>query len=414
MKKNLGSVFACVVMVIAVSLAGCGQSGGTAANTTALPVGDSAAETGAESKTESKPVSGGEETYKVHINHALSGAFAGNGLATLRGAEIAVDEINSQGGVDGIPLELIADDDKGQSAEAMAIAKRRYGDVMATTNGPSGTICLNLMPLADESRVAFFTPGIATQAVTTQGYDNVFRMHINDKQAAKLMTAYLVEEKGLERIAVIHNLNDFGTGGKNVVVETLGSFSMTPAAVESYKEGDVDFTAQIMKAKQADAQAIVIWGGGGEPALIAKQVRSLGLDQIQLAGGGGLDSVSVYSAAAGAAADHTLFVGWELTEGNARAAAFEEKYREKYKAEPEQLSYQNYDYVYLCAEALKTSGGDRNKFISAIKEVSKTYEGFYGKYSFDENGDNYIPVSILEWVDDQRLLVESITITPEK
>lgn len=413
MKKHLFSTLFGATLIAAVFLAGCSQPGGTAGAADTAAAGSSE-EKAVESEAESSQPSGGTETYKIHINHALSGAFAGNGLATLRGAEIAIDEINSAGGVNGVSLELIADDDKGQSAEAMAIAKRRYGDVMATTNGPSGTICLSLMPLADEGRVAFFTPGIATQAVTTQGYNNVFRMHINDKQAAKIMTTYLVEKKGLERIAIIHNLNDFGTGGKNVVEETLKGFSMTPATVESYKEGDVDFTAQIMKAKQADAQAVVIWGGGGEPALIAKQIRSLGLSEIQIAGGGGLDSVSVYSAAAGDAADHTLFVGWELTEGNERAKAFEDKYREKYKAEPEQLSYQNYDYVYLCAEALKISGGDRDKFIDAIREVSKSYEGFYGKYSFDENGDNYIPVSILEWVEDQRLLVESIEIAPEK
>jgi branched-chain amino acid transport system substrate-binding protein len=165
-----------------------------------------------------------------------------------------------------------------------------------------------------------------------------------------------------------------------------------------------------MKAKNGGAQAIVMWGFGAEPALIAKQVRSLNIDA-QLVGGGGIDNVEAYVKPAGAAANNTLLVGWQLTPNNPNATAFDAEYQKRYKAKPDILSYECYDWVKMCAEALKTSGNDKTKFIQAVRDASKTYEGFYGKYNLDDKGDNKISVAILKWVNGERTFVKSYDIT---
>ena len=401
MKKRMtrGKRLAALVLALAMSvtLVSCGGQDDPAGNTG----------TG----TPSTGTSGGDETYVISVNTALSGSGGGYGEASRRGAELAIKEINEAGGVNGVMLEAIYDDNKQQPAEATAIARRRFGEgVVASTVGVTGTTALAVMPLAEESQVPLFPIGLATTSLTTSGNPYVHRIYINDGAAAASVATYLVDELGLSKIAIIHDQNDYGVGGKDIVVSTLADMGMEPVAVESFNSGDVDFTTQLIKVRDAGADALILWGMGSEMALLASQSRELGLD-VQLAGGGAMDNTVAYVEAAGEASDGTIFATWMIPEETQeRYDAFTADFEAAYNAAPESESILTYDAVYIIAEGLKAAGGDKTKLNDALKDL--TYTGLYGTYSFTESGDNTIPVSIVQWEGTDRVLLEQIDPTP--
>jgi|GEM_PF-743760 len=404
-KKTLKSIITVgLALLMLLPLAACGTPAATSA-----PAANTTAPAAEATPAPAQPAPTG--TYKLNLNHALSGPSGAFGISAQRGAEIAIKEVNDAGGVNGMMLELIADDNKGQPAEATAIAKRRYDEVMAATLGPMGSVPLNIAPFADEKNVASFAAGLATPGITNQGYTNAFRLHINDTAAAAVLATYFVQDMAMTKIAVFNDQNDYGNGGKEVVVKTLESLGVPPVAVEGFKTGDVDFTPQIMKAKQLGAEVIIIWGMNTELALISKQVRALNLDCV-IAGGGGMDSIPGYVVPAEDGSEGTIFVGWAPLETNPNVKVFEDAYVAAHGVMPDINCYECYDWVKLCALALEISGSDRLKFIDAIRTVSETYEGFYGIYNFNQNGDNQIPVQILRWEGENRVPIQSFDPTP--
>lgn len=387
-------------LLLVIGLAACGDSSSGGSSSSG---GNSGASTGGDSSS-----SGG--TYKISVNTALSGAGGGYGEASRRGAEIAIAEINGAGGVNGVMLEAIYDDNKMVPADAAAIAKRRFNeDIMATTVGVTGTTALTVMPLAKEAGIPILPIGLATPSITTEGNDYVYRIYINDSAAAACVTSYLVETMGLSKIAIVHDQNDYGVGGKDVIVKTLADKGIKPVAVESFKSGDVDFSSQLLKAKQGEADALIFWGMGGEMAMLASQSRELGMDA-QIAGGGAMDNTEAYVKAAGGAAEGTVFSTWQADETAAYYQAFYKSFTEKYGSDPEGESILTYDAIKIIAKGLETSGNDRAALNAALKGTS--YDGLYGHYAFNEKGDNTIPVSIVQWVGTSREMLEQIDPTP--
>lgn len=354
---------------------------------------------------------GSNDTYVISVNTALSGSGGGYGEASRRGAELAIQEINEAGGINGVMLSAVYDDNKQQPAEATAIARRRFGEgVVASTVGVTGTTALAVMPLAEESQIPLIPIGLATTAITTSGNNYVYRLYINDGAAAASVASYLVNELGLSKIAVIHDQNDYGIGGKDIVVSTLNNMGIEPVAVESFNSGDVDFSAQLIKVREAGADALILWGMGSEMALLASQARELGLD-VQLAGGGAMDNTAAYVDVAGEASNGTIFATWMIPEDTQeRYDAFVTAFQEAYNDDPESESILAYDAIYIIAEGLKAAGGDKAKLNDALKEL--TYTGLYGTYSFTDSGDNTIPVSIVQWQGSKRVLLEEIDPTP--
>lgn len=399
-----------LLLLIAVALTGCGQAQQSQPGANA-PAGGGASSTAGQAPTGAggagaEPQSG--DVYKISMNLTLSGGSAGYGIAYKNGADLAAAEINQAGGVNGKKLELVYDDNKLAPTEAVAIAQKRLDESVASIVGISGSTFLAVMPLAKEKGVPLLAPGIGTVQITEEKNPFVFRTHLNDKIGAAVVVNYLVNKLGAKKVAIIHDQNDYGVGGKNAAIEALNKLNLEPLAVESYKGGDVDFTTQLLKAKSADA--VITWGLGPEQSLIAQQMRSLGI-KAQIAGGAALDNFPAYAKPAGDAANGAIFITAYFPDtSNAKTKAFIDAFKAKYNQEPDVFAVNSYDSIYIIAEALKKAGGDRAKLRDAIAGID--YKGANGDYRFNSMGDNFRAVKVVQWQKGERKLLEAVAPGP--
>jgi len=337
-----------------------------------------------------------EEPFVIGISVALSGGGAAYGNSYKNGTEMAVEEINKAGGIRGVPLKLLVDDNKLSPSEAVLIAKKTFPNVHASIVGVSGSCVLAVLPVAAEYHVPVFGPGIATIQVTEQGSKWVFRTHFNDRVGAVAFVDYLVNSLKLKRIAIANEDRDYGMGGATSIKEALAKLNLNPVAEERFTTGSIDFTPIVARLKNANPEAIAIWGYYGETSMLVKQLKEAGLN-VPMGGANAFDS-PVFPKLAGPAADNIIFVNPYFPDPNdSKIQNFINRYEQKYGSKPDVYVVNSYDSVYIIAEAMKKAGKNKDKIRDAVRAIK--FRGINQELTFDENGDNLRPIHIVEWKD---------------
>jgi branched-chain amino acid transport system substrate-binding protein len=341
-------------------------------------------------------VASAQEPFVIGLNVTLSGGGAAYGNSYKNGTEMAVEEINKAGGIKGVPLKLLVDDNKLSPSEAVLIAKKTFPNVHASIVGISGSCVLAVLPVAAESHVPVFGPGIATIQVTEQGSKWVFRTHFNDRVGAIAFVDYLVKNLKLKRIAIANEDRDYGMGGAISVKEALAKLNLKPVAEERFSTGMIDFTPIVARLKNANPEAIAIWGYYAETSILVKQAKEAGLN-VPMGGANAFDS-SVFPKLAGPASDNIIFVNPYFPDPNdSKIQNFINRYEQKYGGKPDVYVVNCYDSVYIIAEAMKKAGKNKDNIRDAVRAIK--FRGINQELTFDENGDNLRPIHIVEWKD---------------
>jgi branched-chain amino acid transport system substrate-binding protein len=349
----------------------------------------------------------GEEAYLIGFNMSLT-KTAAIAFQMKSGCELAIEDINAAGGIKGIPLKLLVDDNKLLPTEAVLIAKKTLPSVQATIVGASGSCFLAVMPLAAEAKVPIFGPGVGTRAITERGNKYVFRTHFNDKIGAYVFVNYLVKNLKLRKIAIVSEDRDYGIGGATAVKEALTKFGIKPAGEEKFRSGMVDFLPIVARLKQLDPEAIALWGFPNETSIFAKQAREAGI-KVPMGGCNALES-DKFMDLAGQASDNIYYVSpYYPDPKDARIQAFIKRFEQKFKDAPDVNAFNCYDTIQIIAEGLRTAGKNRDAFRDAISGIR--WKGLNGEIAFDANGDNYRPLHVIRWQDGKRIKVATFDIT---
>ena len=217
-------------------------------------------------------------------------AAAPYSTASFEGAKLAVEEINEAGGVDGRTLVLSPYDDKNEPVQAVSIAQRVSSEATAVIQGGSSSTVLAAIPYIEQAGKPFFVTVSSNPAVTESGYAWANRVHLSDADQVKKLVEYTQEVGGFERIAIVHDTGDYGTGGGRLAEEELAEHGVEPVTVQTYNVGATDFSPQINALRDADVDAVIFWGQLDFGARFAEQMESLGLADVQLLGGSGFVS----------------------------------------------------------------------------------------------------------------------------
>ena len=318
----------------------------------------------------------------------FSGPIAPYCTASLQGATIAMDEVNAAGGIKGAQIQLKQYDEKNDPVEGVTIAKRLGDEVLALLMTSGSSPALSAGPVLDRAGIPFITTVAANPAVTESGWKFVNRLHLSDRDQVERVLQYAIEVDKFTKIGILYDTSDYGVGGRDIALKALAKRNITPVVVEGWKQTDADFSSQAVKLKSAGAQGVLLWGVVEGAVRIVQQMRSLGLDKVQVYGGGGLVSQKFIDLG-GKAVEGTTATWAYVDPTVPRARDLATKYEQRYKRKMDVFVAQGYDALHVLAQAIAQGGdtfADRAKIQKAIRGIQ--YQGAVGDVTFDDNGQN--------------------------
>ncbi len=332
------------------------------------------------------------EPIKIGVAEALSGGAAQYGISIRNGFQMAADEINAAGGVNGSQIELVIEDEQGKKDEAInAFKKLIFQDKALMLFGPTLSNSAQAAdPIAQASKIVVFGTSNTADGITTIG-DHVFRNSVTEADVLPVTIRTAAKVAHIKKVAVLYGNDDvFTKSGYDNFKKALEDQKMPVTTTETFAKGDVDFKAQLTKIKATNPDALVLSALLAEGAPIMVQARQLGLN-VPVIGGNGMNSVKVFDLAKGAS--DGLWVGspWSIENRTPQNNSFIIAYTKKYSTAPDQFAAQAYDAMHIATEALKKvklSGNlakDREAVQAALPAIKWT--GATGAFSFRRVND---------------------------
>ena len=290
---------------------------------------------------------------KIGVAEALSGGAAQYGQSIRNGFQLAADEINAAGGVNGSPLALVIEDEQGKKEEAInAFKKLIFQDKVLMLFGPTLSNSAQAAdPIAQSAKVVVFGTSNTADGITSIG-DRVFRNSVTEADVLPITIATVVKKANLKKVAVLYGNDDvFTKSGYDNFKKALEAQKVAVTTTETFAKGDVDFKAQLTKIKATNPDAIVLSALLAEGAPIMVQARQLGLT-MPFIGGNGMNSVKVFDLAKGAADGLWIGSPWSIENQAKENAAFIVAYTRKYKSAPDQFAAQAYDAMNIATAGI--------------------------------------------------------------
>ena len=369
MKRNLKTkaVSLLTASMMVMSLAGC--------------AGGEAEETGSGS-SEAK-----DGDYVIGLDCPMTGVNASFGEQLSYGAQMAIDEINEAGGIDGKKLALSVQDDKSDPKEAATIATKFVADesIVASIGYYNSSCGLSALPIINEGKLLTIVTG-SSPDISEQNQTYGFRTEPSDKQQAVYAADWMVED-GCEKVAILYESTDYGMGQEEIITEVLTEAGAEIVCSEAYILGETkDFTNILTKVKNSGADSIFLAGTYTEGALIVKQRQSLGMD-IPCYSSSSMFEVA-FLEAAGDAAEGVKVQGVLVPDDPSETIQkFQSAYKEKFGEDKVAGTFSGHGYaaVKMIAEAIENVGTDPDEMVKYIE--STTFEAIYGTVSFNETHD---------------------------
>jgi branched-chain amino acid transport system substrate-binding protein len=329
----------------------------------------------------------GPETVKIGMIAPLTGNLASAGEYMVQGAKLAVEQINKEKLAGDHKLELVIEDDEGVPKNAVAAANKLVSqdEVQAVVGPFMSSGVLASMEVTRDSQIPQFAPVASAPGITEQGNEYVFRMNASDLGQARGVTEYAVEEAGVEKVAVLYQNDDYGTQALPVIRETAEDSGADVVAEVAIAPGGTDFSSEVLKAKEAGADGLIVWSYYAEASVVAQAAKRLAY-QPQLFGGGASMYPQLIELGGESVEGFVSVTPYAITEETEKQKAFLESYRAAYDADPDPSVAMTFDILMLIAAAVEegnVTGPDIREYVSQIKD----FEGVTATFSAMPNGD---------------------------
>lgn len=325
----------------------------------------------------------------------LTGENASYGISVQRGAQIAVDEINKAGGVNGFTLKLEMLDDEAAPDQAATnfntlMDKGMKVSIGCVTSGAQASFA----DVAKDEGLLIVTPSASAEECIK--HDNAFRVCFGDPDQGSYAAKFIDENKIATKVAVIYESSDnYSKGLHDAFVATAKGLSFEVVADEAFtKDTNTDFSSQISAAKEAGADMIFLPIYYGNAAKIITQAKSEGMidDSVKFLGCDGLDGIISEMGDNKALVEGvTLITPFFADSADENIKNFVAMYNEKYSATPDQFAADAYDAIYAIKAALEKADikdlddAELNaKLIKAMTEIEVA--GTTGKMTWDVSG----------------------------
>ena len=341
--------------------------------------------------------SGGGDTIKVGVYGDTTGATSSFGLSTKNGIQLAFDEINAAGGVNGKKLEMVFEDDQGTPEKAKTVISKLINQdkVVAVLGEVASSNSLAAAPVAQEAKIPMITPSSTNPKVTEVG-DYISRVCFIDPFQGSVMAKFAANTLKAKTAAILgDNSSDYSKGLTQFFEQEFTKLGGTVITKQTYAQKDQDFKAQLTQMRDQKPDVIYIPGYYGEVGIIAKQARELGMNQ-PLLGGDGWDSPELWKL--GGAALKPAYISNHYSADNPAPEIqnFVKAYQAKFSVAPDSLAALAYDSAKVLADAIKRAGGTDSAKLKDAINATKDFPGVTGKITLDSSRNAVKSAVVLE------------------
>lgn len=306
-------------------------------------------------------------------------------------AKMVVDEINAAGGIKGRKIELVVYDTQGDATKAVQSANRLIKeDKVVAIIGPSTTgESMAVIPVAEKEGIPLISCAAGSK-ITDPVKKWVFKTAQNDGLAVSKIYEYLNRKK-IQKIAILTVSDGFGSSGREQLKLNAAKFGIQIVVDDTYGPKDTDMTSQLTKIRGSQAQAVICWGTNPGPAVIAKNVKQLGI-KLPLFMSHGVSSKKFIDLAGDASEGIIIPSGRVIVSDvlpksdkqKKNLMAFVKDYQKHYKSEGDHFGGHAWDAVMLLKGALE-SGASTPAAIRDKLEKTSNFPGIGGIFNYSPN-----------------------------
>jgi branched-chain amino acid transport system substrate-binding protein len=360
----------------------------------------------------------GDEPLRVGSILSVTGPAAFLGEDMKAGLQLAVDEINAAGGINGRKIAWTFYDAESQTQKAITETRRLISqdrvEVIVSGGNMSG-IALAMAPLAEQASVPFISSeGAAAIVAPVNERRFVFKSTVDDADVIDRIADYF-DKKKIKKIALLADTSGFGQGAV-AQMRVIGPKRGLDVAYESFGPADTDMMPQLTRIRDSGADAIVCWTVTPAGVVFLKQAQQLGLDSKTLVHSYGFVSAEYMKLAGDAAkplllASLKLPVGDQLPDSDPLKAGILKlygNYKAKFDRAPSVYAAESYDAVLLAHQALLKVGGDPAKIPQGLESI-RNFAGISGVFNFSperHSGLSKHDIVLINWRDGRFNLVD--------
>jgi branched-chain amino acid transport system substrate-binding protein len=342
----------------------------------------------------------------------LSGRTSSFGQSTKNGVEMAADEINKAGGINGRQIKILVEDDQGEPNKAATVVTKLVNQdkVQAILGEVASSNSLAAAPKAQEARVPMISPSSTNPAVTQVG-DYIFRVCFIDPFQGEVMAKFAANNLKAKRAAILYDFNsDYSRGLYQFFKRSFTGLGGQIVSEQSYTQGDRDFSGQLTAIRSSNPEVIYVPGYYGEVGVIANQTKQLGI-KAPLLGGDGWDAPQLWQLGGAALNGDYISNHYSVDDPSPAIQKFVADYKARYNILPDALAALGYDSMKVLADAIKRAGGTESVKLRDAIAATKDFPGVTGSITLDADRNAVKPAVVLK-LQDQKFVYDT-TIYPE-
>ena len=324
---------------------------------------------------------------KIGAVIAETGAVAPYGHQVTRGIDLALEQVNAEGGIDGGPISVVYRDDgtnpeKGREAIIDLIDNEGVEMVIGAISSP---VTLEIAPICEKERVVLLSPTSSAPRISEAG-EYIFRNYPSDILEGTAMADF-ARQVGVRRVAIFALDNEFGSGLTEVFTRRFESKSRMVVKTFRIDEEDVsNYAEMIEELKELEPQGIYLVAYVKVLSELVSQIRAAGIDCLVMGSGSVTEQLTQL---AGDAAELLVYPqpSFDPDSDEPAVAEFVAAFRAKYNKEPDIYAAHGYDALKLLVESIRTPGSTFPDDIRRGLHGLDNYMGAAGRTQFDERGD---------------------------
>ncbi|MFX0212350.1 MAG: ABC transporter substrate-binding protein [Candidatus Hodarchaeota archaeon] len=324
-----------------------------------------------------------EGPIKIGVIGPLTGDVSEYGQNVKNTLNIALEEINEQGGIREKKLQLIYEDSACEPAKGVTAIQKliNIDGVSFVIDIACSSVVLAEAPIAEDNKVLLMSVTASNYKIKDAG-DYIFRVYPSDAFQGKEL-AKLINSSNHKSVAIVYINNDYGFGLKKVFQEEFKSLGGEIVAVESHEAGITDFRSLLAKIKTVNPEAIFLAEHPKEGSLLLKQIKELEIEA-SIYGSDAMKDQTVLQGA-GSAAENLIML-FSVLPKDTVYEQFNSLYKAKYGKDVESYAEYGYDALKVLAYVMDKTGLDPTKIKNELYKI-KDFEGITGLISFDEFGE---------------------------
>ncbi|MBU0996963.1 MAG: ABC transporter substrate-binding protein [Firmicutes bacterium] len=347
------------------------------------------------------------ETVKFGVIGPLTGDYSFYGTSVENGANLAAAEINADGGVLGLDLEIIAYDSKGEVVDGVNAYNRliQEDEVDAIIGGTFSGVTLAFKDLAVADGVPVLSP-TATNPNVTLDAGNMFRACYTDSYQGTVAALFTIEDLDATKAAVYYNIDDAYSEG--LALAFIAAYEDAELTVDDYTfgSGTDDYSATLTTIKNGDYDVVFVPAYVAEVGAILTQADSLDFGDTVFVGGDGWDGIEANYAAV--AEGYYFGNHYAKTDPAQNVQDFVTNYEATYGEAPSALAALAYDAVYAMALAMENAGTTDYADVVAALQALEYADAVTGAIKFDANGDPVKAITIIQVVSGEHVVIKKV------